>query len=287
MGIADPAGSPQVLARAFGRAALQRFVPRLQGALRREVRSWCAARRPVAVYQASKALTFRMAARILLGLPLDEAQCAELAQTFEQFVENLFSLPLDVPFSGLRKVLPLWPQTFLVGLPSVCLPGEDRAPSARPTRHLCWGTWARPRVERWHGVAVGAGAGLCPHGLCDPSLSGQRWLPDFGSLRRQAPSQFAQHLPRAVPPGQASSASLDGPDGCGTAASTSARTLPRSSRDWRGVGAGFAAAAPAALLSGSENRCFLDLRTAGWAQRATRRVTFAFSSSLSWGFSLS
>ncbi|XP_077636527.1 cytochrome P450 26C1 [Crocuta crocuta] len=93
----------KVLARAFGRAALQRFVPRLQGALRREVRSWCAARRPVAVYQASKALTFRMAARILLGLPLDEAQCAELAQTFEQFVENLFSLPLDVPFSGLRK----------------------------------------------------------------------------------------------------------------------------------------------------------------------------------------
>ncbi|XP_049502363.1 cytochrome P450 26C1 [Panthera onca] len=93
----------KVLARAFSRAALQRFVPRLQGVLRREVRSWCAARRPVAVYQASKALTFRMAARILLGLRLDDAQCAELARTFEQFVENLFSLPLDVPFSGLRK----------------------------------------------------------------------------------------------------------------------------------------------------------------------------------------
>ncbi|XP_004749709.1 cytochrome P450 26C1 [Mustela putorius furo] len=93
----------KVLARVFSRGALQRFVPRLQGALRREVRSWCAARRPIAVYQAAKALTFRMAARILLGLRLDEAQCAELARTFEQFVENLFSLPLDVPFSGLRK----------------------------------------------------------------------------------------------------------------------------------------------------------------------------------------
>ncbi|XP_015413354.1 PREDICTED: cytochrome P450 26C1 [Myotis davidii] len=69
----------------------------------RFVRSWCAARRPVAVYDAAKALTFRMAARILLGLRLDEAQCAELSRTFEQFVENLFSLPLDVPFSGLRK----------------------------------------------------------------------------------------------------------------------------------------------------------------------------------------
>ncbi|XP_030884616.1 cytochrome P450 26C1 [Leptonychotes weddellii] len=93
----------KVLARVFSRGALQRFVPRLQGALRREVRAWCAARRPVAVYQAAKALTFRMAARILLGLRLDEVQCAELARTFEQFVENLFSLPLDVPFSGLRK----------------------------------------------------------------------------------------------------------------------------------------------------------------------------------------
>ncbi|XP_036293883.1 cytochrome P450 26C1 [Pipistrellus kuhlii] len=93
----------QVLARVFSRAALERYVPRLQGALRREVRAWCAARRPVAVYDAAKALTFRMAARILLGLRLDEAQCAELSRTFEQFVENLFSLPLDVPFSGLRK----------------------------------------------------------------------------------------------------------------------------------------------------------------------------------------
>ncbi|KAM6184002.1 cytochrome P450 26C1 [Erethizon dorsatum] len=93
----------KVLARLFNRAALERYVPRLQGALRREVRSWCAARGPVAVYEAAKALTFRMAARILLGLRLDEARCAELARTFEQLVENLFSLPLDVPFSGLRK----------------------------------------------------------------------------------------------------------------------------------------------------------------------------------------
>lgn len=97
---------PQVLARAFSRTALERYVPRLQGALRREVRSWCAAPGPVSVYEAAKALTFRMAALILLGLRLEEAQCAELTRTFEQLVENLFSLPLDVPFSGLRKVTP-------------------------------------------------------------------------------------------------------------------------------------------------------------------------------------
>ncbi|KAM6185521.1 cytochrome P450 26C1 [Rhynchocyon petersi] len=93
----------KVLARVFSRAALERYVPRLQGALRREVCAWCANPGPVAVYQAAKALTFRMAAQILLGLHLDEVQCAELARTFQQLVENLFSLPLDVPFSGLRK----------------------------------------------------------------------------------------------------------------------------------------------------------------------------------------
>nr|XP_023417357.1 cytochrome P450 26C1 [Cavia porcellus] len=93
----------KVLARLFNRTALERYIPRLQGALRHEVRSWCAAAGPVAVYEAAKALTFRMAARILLGLRLDEARCADLARTFEQLVENLFSLPLDVPFSGLRK----------------------------------------------------------------------------------------------------------------------------------------------------------------------------------------
>ncbi|KAK2098681.1 hypothetical protein P7K49_024132 [Saguinus oedipus] len=107
----------KVLARVFSRAALERYVPRLQGALRREVRSWCAARGPVSVYDAAKALTFRMAARILLGLRLDEAQCATLARTFEQLVENLFSLPLDVPFSGLRKVRPPQLQTFSRGWP--------------------------------------------------------------------------------------------------------------------------------------------------------------------------
>lgn len=118
-------------------------MPRLQGALRREVRSWCAARQPVAVYEAAKALTFRMAARILLGLQLDEAQCAELSRTFEQFVENLFSLPLDVPFSGLRKVLPLEPPIFLL------LP---RSPHASP-------------LLRDRGIAQGGEAMWCGGGL--------------------------------------------------------------------------------------------------------------------------
>ena len=202
--------SPQILARAFSRAALERYVPRLQGALRREVRSWCAARGPVAVYEAAKALTFRMAARILLGLRLDEAQCSELARTFEQFVENLFSLPLDVPFSGLRKVLPPRPPQTSLGLPC-CAIGITSA-----------GRWRLCPV--WGGgmVAVGLGDGLCPDSLCEPgrathplwttaggpnSSPSSRGLPDVGSRWRE-PSQSPRPLPRAAPPGPACSAWL-------------------------------------------------------------------------------
>uniref|UniRef100_A0A8C0FD69 Cytochrome P450 family 26 subfamily C member 1 n=1 Tax=Bubo bubo TaxID=30461 RepID=A0A8C0FD69_BUBBB len=57
----------------------------------------------IAVYSSAKTLTFRIAARILLGLRLEEKQFKDLAKTFEQLVENLFSLPLNIPFSGLRK----------------------------------------------------------------------------------------------------------------------------------------------------------------------------------------
>lgn len=158
---ADASRSPQMLAQVFSRAALERYVPRLQGALRQEVRSWCAARGPVAVFEAAKALTFRMAARILLGLRLDEAQCAELARTFQQFVENLFSLPLDVPFSGLRKVLPRPPPApdLTLGAPQrgrVSQP-KTRLPPESPTSLPCWG------IEAWPGR--GGSVVLCcaPH----------------------------------------------------------------------------------------------------------------------------
>uniref|UniRef100_A0A5F8GRN9 Cytochrome P450 family 26 subfamily C member 1 n=1 Tax=Monodelphis domestica TaxID=13616 RepID=A0A5F8GRN9_MONDO len=93
----------RILARVFSHAALESYMPRIQATLRRELWTWCGVPGPVSVYSATKALTFRIAARILLGLRLEESECNELAKTFEQLMENLFSLPLDVPFSGLRK----------------------------------------------------------------------------------------------------------------------------------------------------------------------------------------
>ncbi|XP_019357662.1 PREDICTED: cytochrome P450 26C1, partial [Gavialis gangeticus] len=93
----------KILARVFSRAALESYLPRIQQAVSCELRSWCREPGSIAVYASAKSLTFRIAARILLGLNLEEGQLKDLAQTFEQLVDNLFSLPLNIPFSGLRK----------------------------------------------------------------------------------------------------------------------------------------------------------------------------------------
>lgn len=91
----------------FSRAALESYLPRIQKVVSWELQGWCMEPGSIAVYSSAKTLTFRIAAQILLGLRLEEKQFKDLARTFEQLVENLFSLPLNVPFSGLRKVLPL------------------------------------------------------------------------------------------------------------------------------------------------------------------------------------
>lgn len=104
----------------FCRAALESYLPRIQKVVSWELRGWCMQPGSIAVYSSAKTLTFRIAARILLGLRLEEKQFKDLAKTFEQLVENLFSLPLNVPFSGLRKVLPPAPLLPGAGLGCGC-----------------------------------------------------------------------------------------------------------------------------------------------------------------------
>ncbi|NWW53859.1 CP26C protein, partial [Pedionomus torquatus] len=93
----------KILARVFSRAALESYLPQIQKVVSWELRGWCMEPGSIAVYSSAKTLTFRIAAQILLGLRLEEKQFKDLAKTFEQLVENLFSLPLNIPFSGLRK----------------------------------------------------------------------------------------------------------------------------------------------------------------------------------------
>lgn len=129
----------------FSRAALESYLPRIQKVVSWELRGWCMEPGSIAVYSSAKTLTFRIAAQILLGLRLEEKQFKDLAKTFEQLVENLFSLPLNIPFSGLRKVLPPAPLPLPGGRGPG--PGSTDPPVPRPAKgHFQWaGTAAAPR----------------------------------------------------------------------------------------------------------------------------------------------
>ncbi|XP_062382932.1 cytochrome P450 26C1-like [Sardina pilchardus] len=93
----------KILAHAFSHVAFETYLPRLQDVIKREVAKWCSEPGSIDVYAATKALTFRIAVQVLLGLDAPDAQMDYLSKTFEQLTDNLFSLPIDVSFSGLRK----------------------------------------------------------------------------------------------------------------------------------------------------------------------------------------
>lgn len=89
----------------FSRGALESYLPRLQDVIKSEIAKWCSEPGAIEVYSAARALTFRIAVWVLLGLQLEEERVVYLARIFEQLMNNLFSLPIDAPLSGLRKVI--------------------------------------------------------------------------------------------------------------------------------------------------------------------------------------
>nr|AGN04289.1 cytochrome P450 [Oryzias melastigma] len=93
----------KVLAKVFSRGALESYLPRLQDTIKSEIAKWCSEPGSIDVYSAAKSLTFRIAVAVLLGLQLEEERIVYLAKIFEQLMNNLFSLPIDAPCSGLRK----------------------------------------------------------------------------------------------------------------------------------------------------------------------------------------
>ena len=96
----------QAIMRAFSRAALEQYVPVIQEEVRAAVRDWLQRDPCVLVYPEMKRLMFRIAMRLLLGFAPEQIRSDEqqLVEAFEEMVKNLFSLPIDVPFSGLYRV---------------------------------------------------------------------------------------------------------------------------------------------------------------------------------------
>lgn len=92
--------------RAFSREALELYIPVIQEEVRASVKEWLSRDSCVLVYPEMKRLMFRIAMRILLGFEPEQIKTDEeqLVEAFEEMIKNLFSLPIDVPFSGLYRV---------------------------------------------------------------------------------------------------------------------------------------------------------------------------------------
>lgn len=94
--------------RAFSRDALQHYVPVIQEEVSACLARWLRSAGPcLLVYPEVKRLMFRIAMRILLGFQPRQASPdgeQQLVEAFEEMIRNLFSLPIDVPFSGLYRV---------------------------------------------------------------------------------------------------------------------------------------------------------------------------------------
>ncbi|XP_013882847.1 cytochrome P450 26A1 [Austrofundulus limnaeus] len=97
----------KAIMRAFCRDSLQLYIPEIQEEVQAVVSQWLLKDSLVLVYPEMKRLMFRVAMRVLLGFKPDQIRLDEqqLLEAFEEMIKNLFSLPIDVPFSGLYRGL--------------------------------------------------------------------------------------------------------------------------------------------------------------------------------------
>ncbi|MGH0172151.1 UNVERIFIED_CONTAM: hypothetical protein FKN15_069784 [Acipenser sinensis] len=93
-----------VFAKMFSHEALESYLPKIQQVIQDTLRVWSSNPEPITVYRESQRLSFHMAVRVLLGFRVSDEEMRHLFNTFQDFINNVFSLPLDLPFSGYRKV---------------------------------------------------------------------------------------------------------------------------------------------------------------------------------------
>uniref|UniRef100_A0A8C9NNJ1 Cytochrome P450 26B1 n=1 Tax=Serinus canaria TaxID=9135 RepID=A0A8C9NNJ1_SERCA len=92
-----------VFSKIFSHEALESYLPKIQLVIKDTLRAWSSDPEPINVYHEAQKLTFRMAIRVLLGFRIPDEELGRLFEVYQQFVENVFSLPVDLPFSGYRR----------------------------------------------------------------------------------------------------------------------------------------------------------------------------------------
>ncbi|XP_016160725.1 PREDICTED: cytochrome P450 26B1 [Ficedula albicollis] len=93
----------QVFSKIFSHEALESYLPKIQLVIKDTLRAWSSNPESINVYHETQKLTFRMAIRVLLGFRIPDEELGRLFEVYQQFVENVFSLPVDLPFSGYRR----------------------------------------------------------------------------------------------------------------------------------------------------------------------------------------
>nr|XP_045008874.1 cytochrome P450 26B1 isoform X2 [Jaculus jaculus] len=93
----------KVFSKIFSQEALESYLPKIQLVIQDTLRAWSSQPEAVNVYQEAQRLTFHMAIRVLLGFSIPEEDLGHLFEVYQQFMENVFSLPVDLPFSGYRR----------------------------------------------------------------------------------------------------------------------------------------------------------------------------------------
>ncbi|XP_009288986.1 PREDICTED: cytochrome P450 26B1 [Aptenodytes forsteri] len=92
-----------VFSKIFSHEALESYLPKIQLVIKDTLRAWSSNPESINVYHETQKLTFRMAIRVLLGFRIPDEELNRLFEVYQQFVENVFSLPVDLPFSGYRR----------------------------------------------------------------------------------------------------------------------------------------------------------------------------------------
>uniref|UniRef100_A0A4W4HLI5 Cytochrome P450 26B1 n=1 Tax=Electrophorus electricus TaxID=8005 RepID=A0A4W4HLI5_ELEEL len=92
-----------IFAKVFSHEALESYLPKIQQVIQETLRVWSSDPEPINVYRESQRMSFHMAIRVLIGFRISDEEMRFLFCTFLEFMDNVFSLPIDLPFSGYRK----------------------------------------------------------------------------------------------------------------------------------------------------------------------------------------
>ena len=93
----------KVVLRAFTQDCLMADVRPIQDVVQETLAGWCR-QGNILGYPECRSLTFTITAKILLGFQFSEKARLELLATFYEMENNLFSLPINLPGTGLNKV---------------------------------------------------------------------------------------------------------------------------------------------------------------------------------------